>query len=55
MFREIREVKGENLNNKKKENENYKKIKPETGITFEEAMNFWEMEFERIRNEAQES
>lgn len=38
MFREIREVKGENLNNKKKENDNYKKIKPKTGITFEEAM-----------------
>ena len=40
MFREIREVKGENLNNKKKENENYKKIKPETGITSEEALHY---------------
>ena len=41
-FREIREIKNPEVKkvvDKKKEN--YKQIKPETNITKEEAMNFW--------------
>lgn len=41
-FREVeRNIERENLNKDKKE-ENYKKIKPETNITLDEAINFVE-------------
>lgn len=41
-FREVeRNIERENLN-KKKEEEGFKQIKPETDMTVEEAMNFWD-------------
>ena len=42
MFREIREVKGEErINDQKQKNYNYLKIKPEHEMTTEEADKFW--------------
>lgn len=40
-FKEIREIREVNDNQKEKEN-GYLKIKPETDITYEEACSFWE-------------
>lgn len=40
-FREIREIKEIKKDEKKPEDENYKKIKPETDITLEECDEFW--------------
>ena len=48
-FREIREIK-DNFETRQKENEKeegFKKIKPETDITIEEANNFWNTVFAR--------
>lgn len=50
MFREIREIKPEfevRSNNKKEEN--FKKIKPETNITVEQAKTFVNQLFESMR------
>lgn len=40
-FREIREIKEIRPEKKREEDENFKKIKPEGNITFEEANDFW--------------
>lgn len=49
-FGEIREVKeAENFKDKEKE-EGYKKIKPETNISVEEAKSYWENVFGSIFN-----
>ena len=53
-FREIREIKSpekissETVNH---ESENFRKIKPQSGITVEEAQAFWESLFESMREE----
>ena len=48
-FREVeRNIEIEKMNKDKKE-ENYKKIKPETNITFEEANRFWDNVFASMR------
>lgn len=41
-FREIREVREIKNDNRKDEENGYLEIKPETGITFEEACAFWD-------------
>lgn len=50
-IREIKEIKNREIR-KVKEEEGYKKIKPETDITYEEAVEFWRLEFDRIAREA---
>lgn len=41
-FREIREIREIKNDNKKEDETGYLEIKPETGITFEEACDFWD-------------
>lgn len=49
-FREVeRNIEREKLNKNKKEEEGYKKIKPETNMTYEEACNFLNGLFESMR------
>ena len=48
-FREVeRNIEREKLNTDKKE-EGFKKIKPETNITYEEACDFWDNLFASMR------
>lgn len=48
-FREVeRNIEREKLN-KKEEEEEFKKIKPETNITYKEACDFWNNIFESMR------
>lgn len=49
-FREIR-VREVNRKEDKVAEEGYKKIKPETDITFEEAQNFWDNIFNNMSEE----
>ena len=50
MFREIREIKPEfEVRGNNKKEENFKKIKPETNITVEQAKTFVNQLFESMR------
>ena len=51
MFREV-EKNIENEKNNKNEEESYKKIKPETDMTFEEAEAFWNEIFVNLAKES---
>lgn len=44
-FREIHEVKVNEVNDKKEEEYGYRKIKPESNITFHDSQNFWDQIF----------
>ena len=49
-FREIREIKDDfEVKHKKEKEEEFKKIKPETNITYKEACDFWNNLFESMR------
>lgn len=46
-FREIREIKNEKINDRRVENQNYLKIKPESKMTIDEMEAFWAEEFRK--------
>ena len=51
-FREIREIKTEEkIKNKREENYGYKEIKPQNGMTFEKACQFWDDLFANMERE----
>ena len=51
MFREVeKNIENEKIN--KNEEESYKKIKPETDMTFEEAESFWNEIFVNLAKES---
>ena len=50
-FREINEIKKQEIRRKTEEEKGYLKIKPSTNMTAKEARDFWDAEFARIAME----